>query len=1540
MKKLLTLFVFVLAAMSAWAQDTTPVTLQDGDGGTKYVNMPITGTSSLTLTDASVMYFKVYDDGGPYVDEDHKGNYSNYCDGYLILTAPAGYKLQVSGTIRTESCDYLTIYDGTTIEANQLLSQKGSDPSGEVNDIGVITSTGQSIMFYFNSDRSANYSGLDLDVILCKPENANSITIESAIGGVLHSDKSTALYGETVTLTWTHETGYVLESISVKDAYGRDISIVGGSWFNAATSFTMPVSAVTVTPKFIQATTSLDGLTVNLPKDGTKYCDIATGVKSFKVYDDGGPYIDDENQGKYSNNCRSYLVVTAPAGLRLQLTGTIAAETCDYLTVYDGTNNEAAVLLNEKSSKTNYETEDIGIITSTGETMTIYFYSDNSNVGKGLDLEVTLFDPNEAYLVDIVNVTGGAVSSDKATAKFNETVTLTETHDAGYILKEISVVDVNGRNAEVTGGNWHNVVGTFTMPASKVTVTPTFIQAATIADGLYINMPKEGTITTNISTGVKSFKVYDNGGKDGQYEDNCDGYLVLTVPAGYRMQLTGTVAAETGCDKLSVYDGATNEAAVLLSEKSSTPNSYTITDIGVITSTGNSLTLYFHSDGTQHSGDGLDLNVYVFNPNEQHAITIETAEGGVMTSDVTTAKYADIVTLTKTNQKGYALLSTTAKDANGTPIEVTGGTWYNDVTSFPMSIADATVTPTFTTARTAEDGLFINMPKEGVVTTNITNGIKSFFVYDDGGAENPYSANCDGTLILTAPIGYMLKIIGTINTESGYDQLSIWDGTEEVDAKLLLKEKSSSTSHQDEEIGEFSSTGRSLRLYFKSDGNNQGTGLNLKVTLIPITYTVKFDNGKSAATGTMDITGSMADIELTYDAPQNLPAVGFSRTAYDFTGWALTATGEVKYADKAEVENLATEQGATVTLYGKWTPIVYPITYDLAGGALAEGVTNPGEYTIESADFTLKNPTRRGYNFAGWTGTELSEATKTVTVTTGHYGERSYTATWTPIIYNITYDLAGGTVATANPATYTIESGAIKLNNPTRTGYTFKGWTGTDLTEATVTVTIPAESIGDRSYVATWEANPYKVSFDANGGDGGTMADQNFVYDTAQNLTENAFTRTGYTFTGWNSKADGTGTPYADKAEVVNLTATRDAVVTMYAQWQPITYYVSFNKNGGTGTDMIVQKFVYDTAQPLSENAYTRTGYNFKEWTTKADGTGDKFTDKQSVKNLSATQDEVVTIYAQWNAINYTIAYDLAGGEVATANPESYTIETATFTLNNPTRSGYTFKGWTGTELSGATMTVTIAKGSTGDRSYTATWERNAITLIDNADNSELLSAWDGKVADVTLSGRTFTKNNQWNTICLPFDLTIAGSVLDGAEVRTLASTTLAGQNLTMTFSDNLTEIEAGKPYVIRWASGEPLANPKFEGVTVENANVNTNSITADYVTFIGTFAPTALVKDDVTNLYLGSNNTLYYPNVDNFKVNAFRAYFKVSDSAAAMGYSIIADFGSGSTTRIQNAVDAESELDSWYTLNGVKLDSKPTQKGVFIHNGTKVVIK
>ena len=1235
MKKLLLSFVMMLmAAVGAWAGD---VQLQDADG-TKFVNMPYQGTDNLTLTDASVMAFKVYDDGGA------EERYSSSSDGYLLITAPEGYVLQLTGTVQTEtSYDYLTVYDGTTTEAAVLRENLWSLPSsGDLTDIGSIISTGRNLLLYFHSDGGTIDEGLNLDVTLFKPNEDYSININETTGGVMHSSKATAKYNDEITLTWTHETGYVLESISITDAYGRPVSFTGGSWYNAATHFTMPPSAVTVTPTFIKATTSVAGLFINFPETGqTKTCDIATGVQSFKVYDDGGA------EGEYSNDYRGYVIITAPEGLRMQLTGTISGESQDNLTVYDGKTDEAAVLLDHAyGNGHNDSARDIGIITTTGNSMMLYFQTDGSATDPGLDLEVTLFNPNEAFPINISTVTGGSMTSDKSTAKYTETVALTESHEDGYVLKDILVKDVNNKTVEVNGGTWYRVDASFTMPASEVTVTPTFIPATTIADGLFINMLKEGTITTNISTGVKSFKVYDDGGAEGEYSDGCNSYLVLNVPEGYLIQVTGTIDSEN-CDYLTFYDGADDQAPTLREQVSSI-DSHNLSDIGIVTSSGRSMTIRFYSDGSQND-DGYALNVYVFNPNEPQPITISPATGGAMASNVPSAKFNEVITLTETHERGYTLEKTTAVDANGTPVAINGGTWYNAAASFIMPIAGVTVTPQFTTARTAEDGLFINMPKEGTLTTDICNGIKSFKIYDDGGAEENYSDGCDGYLLLQAPIGYRLKVTGTIASETGYDYLSIYDGTEVDEAKCLLKEFSSPDSKNTTDIGEHGSTARTLLLYFRSDGSQSADGLDLTVELIPITYTLAFDNGQAGATGTTAITGSMESITLTYDTPQNLPAMGFSRTAYNFLGWSTAVDGDVAFADKAEVENLATEQDAVVTIYGKWQPIVYPITYDPAGGAVASA--NPAEYTIESADFTLVNPTKLGYTFTGWEGTDLTEKTVAVTVTTGHYGDRAYTATWEP--------------------------------------------------------------------------NPYKVHFDINGGNGGTMADQIHIYDSELALTENAFTRTGYTFKEWNSKADGTGTVYTDKQTVKNLTSVRDEVITMYAQWTPNPYQVAYNANNGTG-EMANQNFVYDVAQNLTQNAFTRTGYTFDGWNSKANGTGKPYADQQEVLNLTAERDKVVTMYAQWKPIAYAITYNLNGGEVATENPATYTIETPNFTLVNPTREGYTFLGWTGTDLLDVTQAVTIVKGSIGDRTYTANWQLNeykvtiAVTVNGSVEASTL----------------------------------------------------------------------------------------------------------------------------------------------------------------------------------------------------------------------------
>ena len=243
------------------------------------------------------------------------------------------------------------------------------------------------------------------------------------------------------------------------------------------------------------------------------------------------------------------------------------------------------------------------------------------------------------------------------------------------------------------------------------------------------------------------------------------------------------------------------------------------------------------------------------------------------------------------------------------------------------------------------------------------------------------------------------------------------------------------------------------------------------------------------------------------------------------------------------------------------------------------GVTKPSpanrtKYYIGTETFTLNNPSRRGYNFDGWTGSNGNTPQKTLTIPQGSKGDRKYKAEWKIINYNISYNLNNGyegnwcqnengglcgvtgkkriyygaqhlytykdttssiscdnnsfgdpivgIVKTCyqgvNPLTYTVESDTFTLNNPTRAHYIFDGWSGTNLTgKQNKTVTIPKDSIGDRSYTANWTPVTYTISYNYNGGyDAGNRTTYNIETDT---FTLNNPTRDGYFFAGW----EGTG---------------------------------------------------------------------------------------------------------------------------------------------------------------------------------------------------------------------------------------------------------------------------------------------------------------------------------------------------------------------------------------------------------------------------------
>ena len=238
--------------------------------------------------------------------------------------------------------------------------------------------------------------------------------------------------------------------------------------------------------------------------------------------------------------------------------------------------------------------------------------------------------------------------------------------------------------------------------------------------------------------------------------------------------------------------------------------------------------------------------------------------------------------------------------------------------------------------------------------------------------------------------------------------------------------------------------------------------------------------------------------------------------------------------------------------------------------------------------------------------------------------------------------------------------------------------------------------------------------------------------------------------------------------------------------------------------------------------------------------------------------------------------------------------------------------------------------------------------LSDNTNNADGITALaDNQSHDIMLYGRTIYRDGDWNTLCLPFDVdNLKGTPLEGATVMELNywRSYLYDGTLTLNFVGTRS-IKAGKPYIVKWETpATDISNPLFEKVTVD-ASAST-SVAFDGGSFIGSYSPVALPVNDTSNLFLGTNNTLYWPNGannedGNYYLNACRAYFHVDDVAGVREFVLNFDEGSDET----GIADGRSRMedgrcDVWYTVNGVKLSGKPTQKGLYIYKGRKVAIK
>ena len=370
---------------------------------------------------------------------------------------------------------------------------------------------------------------------------------------------------------------------------------------------------------------------------------------------------------------------------------------------------------------------------------------------------------------------------------------------------------------------------------------------------------------------------------------------------------------------------------------------------------------------------------------------------------------------------------------------------------------------------------------------------------------------------------------------------------------------------------------------------------------------------------------------------------------------------------------------------------LYTVTMDTAGG----DPIRPIQYTVESEAFQLPIPVRTGYIFLGWTGEGITEPQKTMEIPQGSTGDRTYTANWQVIEYTIITLLEGGNAGSSQVYFYTVEQ-TVTLPTPTRTGYTFLGWTGEGITTPQPNVTIPKGSTGDKTYIENWELTEYNITMDLNGGSGQekvvyTMTDEDFELPTP--------TRNGYEFVGW------TGERITTPQTSVKIPKGSTGNKAYTANWQVIEYTITLDTNGGP----VVSPIKYTVEDTFTLPYILRPGYEFAGWTL--DGSGMlPFT--PLIIYPGTTGD--LHYKAEWRLAEYTITMDLDGG--SGQEKVVYTITDEEFELPTPTRNGYEFVGWTGERITTPQTSVKIPKGSTGNKAYTANWKviRYTITLVTN----------------------------------------------------------------------------------------------------------------------------------------------------------------------------------------------------------------------------------
>ena len=496
------------------------------------------------------------------------------------------------------------------------------------------------------------------------------------------------------------------------------------------------------------------------------------------------------------------------------------------------------------------------------------------------------------------------------------------------------------------------------------------------------------------------------------------------------------------------------------------------------------------------------------------------------------------------------------------------------------------------------------------------------------------------------------------------------------------------------------------------DQDHNGGTVTLYAIWTAWTHTVTYNKNvpSNAPSNTTAVTNLPGNQTKTYEKNLTLSTTKPSRTGYNFVEWNTQADGKgTSYKSGSVYSYDRDSNGGTVTLYAIWTPWKHTVTYNKNVPASSKSQTVnslPGNQTkIYDQTLTLSNntPTRTGYAFKEWNtqadgkGTSYQKGASYTYNRTSDGGTVTLYAIWTSWKHTVHYDKNVSSTSSSQTVsnmpsdqTKVYETNLVlSTSKPTRNGYIFTGWntaangSGTAYAAGGNYQYDRSSDGGTVTLYAQWTAWKHTVHYDKNVPStsssqtvNGIPADQTKTFDQKLTLSATKPTRNGYIFSGWNTKANGSGTAYAAGVEYKH--DQNGGTATLYAQWTPWKHTVHYNANGGDQNSVPTdQTKTFDQAMILSDKKPTRHGYNFVRWNTKADGTGTSYEVKG---NYNHDQNGgAVTLYAIWTPWVHTVHYDANGGDqnsVPTDQKKTYG-QSMNVATKVPTRNEYKFLGWT-----------------------------------------------------------------------------------------------------------------------------------------------------------------------------------------------------------------------------------------------------------------------